>query len=176
MSEDYRPTFLRGSNAEFEPVNQYPDGFQYGSGVDFESEWTPPDAPDTSPRTEPGPESFGKERHPSIVVHRLGEFCISAYDPLIHRCDGDDLPRYIVGLPVVELPLGLADADISSETIELRVFGTRKDDTKQIEAEIADINPARSGGLIVQFALPPGEIGALYRWWATGCLVCRGGS
>lgn len=169
MGRDYQPTFALGSSSPYESVDDYPEGFKHGGGVDFEDDWDPPETPasNTSRNT---PASFGRERHPSIVVAP-----VVTNNPTIHRCESGDGVRYVISIETRDVPETLLDADMAGEPVWVGIFGTRKGDADHVEAEIRDIRARRGGGAAIVLALPMGENGTLYRRAATGCLVCRGG-
>ncbi len=118
------------------------------------------DSPEDPQAKQTGPHTFGEERHPSIVIFwgrygtdRAGAVTLERVSVIPAEGSGYRLS-------------GEVDRHPPTDGVELAVFGTRKGDTDRLVARVDGADPAV---FVVDTESP-----TLYRWGATGCLVCRG--
>jgi hypothetical protein len=162
MSE-YTPTWAGG----VPDVDPTPAEERHGDGVTHDHEEAHStdagEAPD-EPTVRSGPPTFGEERHPHIIVGGTG-FDVNA----LHKCNG----RWKATGYFREYPARVLDADRDGECVFAGVCGTRKGDTWTGDLTVRGLeHDGERWRAAVEF--PEGEIGALWRWRATGCLVCGG--
>jgi hypothetical protein len=161
---DYTPTWAGG----VPDVDTTPEDERYGDGVthDHEAAHMTDAAEDgggeTAVRT--GPPTFGEKRHPSIITI-AASFDVHS----LHKCGG----RWVAAGRFEDRPVCALDADRDGAEVFTSVYGTRKGDTWTGEVSVRKLeHDGEEWRAVIVF--PEEEIGALWRWNATGCLVCGG--
>lgn len=166
----------------FDSLRALPAGWRYGDGLEWTDEWDGPTSPGGDVDPDPLPplvERLGEPRHPAAFVGEGGAGVIRLDAPRLacHDCLESDGFRWVVAGEVDDVPGDILDADQDDDTVPLGIFGTRKGDTATLDATVSQFRPTDDGRirliLAVELESDTDEHGTLYRWWATGCLVCR---
>lgn len=151
---EYTPSW-ESLGEESEPV---PEDQLYGSGLNHTSPWEKqtPERERTPSRELMEAPHWGPERHPSLSL-LSGDYYEELVDHELQR-SGCGCGGYVITAEGAEFP--------PEESLRLYVYGVREGDTAVLDVSVEAANP-----LTIRV---PEECGTLYRYWATGCLCCRG--
>jgi hypothetical protein len=137
---------------------------KYGGGLDHDydaARETTAMEETHSPTVENGPQAFGEERHPhAYIATPLGDGPPSYFE----RIEVESISRCGCGLYQIT---GRVEQFPSEGKLVLQVYGTREGDSDTVAISVESANPLT---LTVRE-----ESGTLYRWTASGCLVCGNG-
>jgi len=159
MSDNYTPSWERRATAEYDSVEDYPEDFQYGSGLDHTPDWEmDSNESETTDSLEEEP-SWGEERHPTLLLATpFGDELRYLETVKNHALIRTDCNEYVIQGEVDRFP--------PETNLELQVHGVREGDTDRVPVTVESAGPLT---LKVKE-----ESGTLYRYWATGCLACGG--